>query len=43
MKTLFKNELELIKEGKLEEAVKFMPKVSLEEGIKRTIDWYKQH
>ena len=21
----------------------FMPKVSLEEGIKRTIDWYKQH
>ena len=27
MKTLFKNELELIKEGKLDEAVKFMPKV----------------
>ena len=27
MKTLFKNELQLIKEGNLEEAVKFMPKV----------------
>jgi len=31
------------KVDKLKKEINWYPKISLEEGLKRTVDWYKEH